>query len=82
MLFNALAALGHRGIKTTATFAKKKTEKPKDSKKTLRRLWGYLYEYKGLLLAAAVLMMASNIFALVGPLLSGYAIDAIPLWLG
>ena len=56
---------------------KKKTEKPQDSKKTLRRLWGYLYEYKGLLLAAAVLMMASNIFALVGPLLSGYAIDAI-----
>ncbi len=45
---------------------KKKTEKPQDSKKTLRRLWGYLYEYKGLLLAAAVLMMASNIFALVG----------------
>lgn len=61
---------------------KKKTEKPQDSKKTLRRLWSYLYEYKGLLLAAAILMMVSNIFALVGPLLSGYAIDAIQPGLG
>ena len=43
----------------------------------MKRLWHYLYEAKWLLLLSAVLMMASNLFSLVGPLLSGYAIDAI-----
>ncbi len=52
-------------------------EKPKETKKTVKRLWHYLYEAKWLLLLSAVLMMASNLFSLVGPLLSGYAIDAI-----
>ena len=52
-------------------------EKPKETKKTAKRLWHYLYEAKWLLLLSAVLMMASNLFSLVGPLLSGYAIDAI-----
>ena len=51
-------------------------EKPKETKKTVKRLWHYLYEAKWLLLLSAVLMMASNLFSLVGPLLSGYAIDA------
>ena len=58
---------------------RKVAEKPKNSKQTLLRLWGYLYDSKGLLFLAAFLMMASNLFALVGPLLSGYAIDAIQL---
>lgn len=52
-------------------------EKPKETKKTVKRLWHYLYEAKWLLLLSAVLMMASNLFSLVYPLLSGYAIDAI-----
>ncbi|WP_430610620.1 ABC transporter ATP-binding protein [Enterococcus sp. DIV0876] len=56
---------------------RKVAEKPKNSKQTLLRLWGYLYDSKGLLFLSAFLMMASNLFALVGPLLSGYAIDAI-----
>lgn len=43
----------------------------------LRRLWGYLSGYKWLLAAAAVLSLSSNLLALVGPKLSGYAIDAI-----
>lgn len=43
----------------------------------LLRLWKYLYHYKWLLLAAFLLTVASNLFALIGPLLSGYAIDAI-----
>ena len=52
--------------------------KPK-LKKTyiLLRLWKYLYRYKWLLLAAFVLTVGSNLFALIGPFLSGYAIDAI-----
>ena len=41
------------------------------------RLWKYLARYKWLLLLAVLLTVFSNLFALVGPLLSGYAIDAI-----
>ena len=43
----------------------------------LKRLWGYLYRYKWLLLLATVLMITSNLFSLVGPYLSGLAIDAL-----
>lgn len=43
----------------------------------LKRLWGYLYRYKWLLLLATVLMVTSNLFSLVGPYLSGLAIDSI-----
>ncbi len=43
----------------------------------LKRLWHYLYQYKWMLLLAAVLSISSNLFALLGPKLSGYAIDAI-----
>lgn len=55
----------------------KKTEKPRDMKYVLKRLWQYLYLYKGLILLALALTMISNLLALVGPKLSGYAIDAI-----
>lgn len=48
----------------------------------LRRLWKYLYRYKWLLLAAFVLTVLSNLLALWGPLLSGYAIDALKLGRG
>lgn len=51
--------------------------KPKDAKYTLMRLGRYLLQYKWLLLVAILLSMASNVFALIGPMLSGYAIDAI-----
>ena len=52
-------------------------EKPKDRKKVLRRLWSYLGCYKWMVAAALVLTAASNFFALIGPKLSGEAIDAI-----
>ncbi|KAF1290335.1 ABC transporter [Enterococcus sp. CU9D] len=55
------------------------SQKPGNRRKTLLRLWRYLYELKWLFLLAALLMMAANLFALVGPLLSGYGIDAIQL---
>ncbi len=51
--------------------------KPKFSQKTLSRIWKYLYKYKWLLLLALVLTLLSNLFALLGPMLSGRAIDAI-----
>ncbi len=55
----------------------KTVEKAAEPKKVLRRLWQYLYHYKWLVLLAFVLLIASNSLALVGPLLSGYAVDAI-----
>lgn len=46
-------------------------------KKTLFRLWNYIYEYKWSALAALLLSLTGNFLVLVGPMLSGYAIDAI-----
>ena len=43
----------------------------------LRRLWGYFKEYKWLLALAIALTIAGNVLALIGPKLSGFAIDAI-----
>ena len=54
-----------------------KTDKPRDIKYVLKRLWGYLMQYKLWLFAALVLTGAGNICALIGPGLSGRAIDAI-----
>lgn len=43
----------------------------------VKRLGVYLMEHKWLLLAAIVLSISSNMLALIGPRLSGYAIDNI-----
>ncbi|MBC3889086.1 ATP-binding cassette domain-containing protein [Acetobacterium paludosum] len=59
-----------------------KFEKPKNRKGTLMQLGGYLMRYKWRLLLAILLTIGSNLLALVGPLLSGYAIDAIELGVG
>lgn len=52
-------------------------EKPQDRKYVFARLGSYLYRYKWLLFLAVLLTVAGNLFGLVGPMLSGYAIDAI-----
>lgn len=44
---------------------------------TLLRLGKYLMYHKWHLTAALLLTVGSNLFALIGPLLSGYAVDAI-----
>ena len=54
-------------------------EKPKDRKKVLLRLWSYIYAHKFMALAALALTISSNLLALLGPWLSGRAIDAIGL---
>lgn len=54
-----------------------KTTKPKDMKYVLKRLWKYLYAYKVKLVLALLLTVVSNVLALIGPKLSGYAVDAI-----
>ncbi len=52
-------------------------DKPQNRVKVLLRLWKYLMGQKWGLLLAFVLTLSSNLFALVGPMLSGLAIDAI-----
>lgn len=62
--------------------AEKPQVKPANTKKVLVRLWGYLYQYKWMVLLALLLTLTSNLLALIGPMLSGYAIDAIGLGKG
>lgn len=52
-------------------------DRPRDRRYVFLRLWKYLYRYKWLMFLALILTLASNLFGLVGPMLSGYAIDAI-----
>lgn len=52
-------------------------KKIKNKKFVLTRLWRYLSHYKALLFTAVILTLASNLLALAGPMLSGWAIDAI-----
>lgn len=54
-----------------------KTDKPKDAKGALRRLVKYILGYRWLTAAAVFLAVFSSIFALIGPKLSGSAIDVI-----
>ena len=51
--------------------------RPKDLRRTLRRIFGYMLRYKGLLALALIMTVASNLLALIGPRLAGQAIDAI-----
>lgn len=55
----------------------RKYEKPRDRKGTILRLLEYMMQYKLLLGLALGLTIVSNLLSLVGPMLSGYAIDAI-----
>lgn len=54
-----------------------KTDKPRDTGYVLRGLWHYVSQYKLYLILAVILAIGSNLLALVGPMLSGFAIDAI-----
>ena len=54
-----------------------KTDKPRDTRYVIRRLWNYVCHYKWMLTGAIGLTIVGNILGLVGPMLSGYAIDAI-----
>ncbi|MEG1254650.1 ABC transporter ATP-binding protein [Clostridium sp.] len=54
----------------------------KTKKHTIKRVMSYLFEYKALMIVAVLLSIGSNMFALVGPMLSGFAIDNISLGKG
>lgn len=51
--------------------------KPRDRKKVILRLGKYLLQHKWMVLAAVSLTITGNLLTLLGPMLSGYAIDAI-----
>lgn len=54
----------------------------KTKKHTLNRVMSYLLQHKLLIFFAVVLSIVSNLFALLGPRLSGFAIDSISLGKG
>jgi len=60
----------HRGPRAMGTI-----EKAKNPRGALRRLLGYLGEYRPHLIAVAVLTIASTLLSLAGPYLIGVAID-------
>ena len=51
--------------------------KPVNKKATLLRLLKYMMQFRYLLLLALVLTIVSNVFSMIGPKLSGNAIDCI-----
>ena len=53
------------------------SQKAKNTKKTLKKLWSYLYFYKFKLLIALIFTIVSNLLSLVGPYLSGRIIQAM-----
>ncbi len=53
------------------------SQKAKNTKKTLKKLWSYLYFYKIKLLIALIFTIVSNLLSLVGPYLSGRIIQAM-----
>lgn len=59
-----------------------KTDKPKDTGRTLRRLLGYLLGHRIMILIAFLFAIVSNLLSLVGPYLSGKAIDIIAVGKG
>lgn len=61
---------------------KKKFDRPKDRKGTILRLGKYMMKYKWMLGGAMFLNLIGNLLALVGPMLSGYAVDAIEPGMG
>lgn len=68
---------GNPKMNSSRTFTK-----PKNTKYALKRIADYLFKFKWWLLLAFVLTILSNLFSLLGPLLSGYAIGAIELGVG
>lgn len=66
----------------TGNTRQKTYEKPKNRKGTIVRLIRYMMRYIWLLMLALALTIGSNLFSLIGPTLSGYAVDAIEPGMG
>ena len=57
--------------------AQEQQEKPRDMRRVIRRLFNYLGQESRTLIIATLLIMLSRGLALLGPALSGFAIDAM-----
>lgn len=67
-----------KGLGGPAGGGGKSFERPKQNAAViLKRLWKYLARSRWLVLLAILISVASNLLALVGPKLSGYAVDAL-----
>ena len=67
-----------KGLGGPAGGGGKSFERPKQNAAViLKRLWKYLARSRWLVLLAILISIASNLLALVGPKLSGYAVDAL-----
>ncbi|MFD2117641.1 ABC transporter ATP-binding protein [Paenibacillus yanchengensis] len=53
----------------------KAKKKPTQTGKTLLRLWAYLARYRGKLIAVLVMVICSTVFSILGPYLTGTAIN-------
>ena len=51
--------------------------KPRNRKYITKRLLGYLFRFKWWILIAFILTILTNLFSLIGPALTGYAIGEI-----
>lgn len=60
----------------------KNKNKKTNQRATLIRMWHYLFNHKLILMVVLLLTVVSNLLVLVGPMLTGYAIDAIELGKG
>ncbi len=69
--------VGNQKQFNVANAGRTESHRPQDAKGAIRGLWRYLCRYRALLLLAVVLTVVGNLLALVGPKLSGRAIDAI-----
>lgn len=71
-----------RQAETSADKRKFDNQKKVPMGKTLARLWRYIGKYRILVVLAAFLALTSSLLAVIGPRLSGIAIDAIDLGKG
>lgn len=72
-----MAGIGNSKQFNVANAGKKLGSKPQDAKGTVRGLWRYLCRYRYMLFLALFLTITGNLLSLVGPKLSGKAVDAI-----
>ncbi|PLR70662.1 ABC transporter ATP-binding protein [Bacillus sp. UMB0728] len=73
--YKKIPVLEKENLKKTADDAKKPKVKSKNWAETLRRIWNYLAEEKGLLFLVLLMVILSSVLGLLGPFLLGRGID-------
>jgi ATP-binding cassette, subfamily B, multidrug efflux pump len=73
--YKKIAVLEKENLQKAADDAKKPKVKSKNWAGTLRRIWNYLAEEKGLLFLVLLMVILSSVLGLLGPFLLGRGID-------